>query len=88
LFAFLSVCPIHFHRLDLIVKLICCCFVFLHSSLLLTVYGQRGKEKSPRQDEVEINCGCPMLPMGWSGISKSRVTILIFLQIFKYFFSC
>ena len=39
LFAFLSVCPIHFHRLDLIVKLIGCCFVFLHSSLLLMVSG-------------------------------------------------
>ena len=37
--AFLSVCPIHFHRLDLIVKLIGCCFVFLHSSLLLMVSG-------------------------------------------------
>ena len=37
LFAFLSVCPIHFHRLDLIVKLIGCCFVFHHSSLLLLV---------------------------------------------------
>jgi hypothetical protein len=35
LFAFLSVCPILFHHLDLIVKLIGCCFVFLHSSLLL-----------------------------------------------------
>ena len=39
LFAFLSVCPIHFHRLDLFVKLISCCFVFLHSSLLLMVSG-------------------------------------------------
>ena len=39
LFAFLSVFPIHFHRLDLIVKLIGCCFVFLHSSLLLMVFG-------------------------------------------------
>ena len=28
LFAFLSVCPIHFHRLDLIVKLIGCCLSF------------------------------------------------------------
>ena len=37
LFAFLSVCPIHFYRLDLIVKLIGCCCVFLHSSLLLMV---------------------------------------------------
>jgi hypothetical protein len=37
LFAFLSVCPTHFHRLYLIVKLIGCCFVFLHSSLLLMV---------------------------------------------------
>ena len=39
LFAFLSLCPIHFHRLDLIVKLIGCCCVFLHSSLLLMVSG-------------------------------------------------
>jgi hypothetical protein len=39
LFAFLSVCPIHFHGLYLIVKLIGCCFVFLHSSLLLMVSG-------------------------------------------------
>ena len=39
LFAFLSVCPIHSHRLDLIVKLIGCCCVFLHSSLLLMVSG-------------------------------------------------
>ena len=39
LFAFLSVCHIHFHRLVLIVKLIGCCFVFLYSSLLLMVSG-------------------------------------------------
>ena len=39
LFVFLSVCPIHFHHLDLIVKLIGCCFVFLHCSLLLMVSG-------------------------------------------------
>ena len=39
LLAFLSVFPIHFHRLDLIVKLIGCYFVFLHSSLLLMVSG-------------------------------------------------
>ena len=38
-FVFLSVCPIHFHRLHLIIKLIGCCFVFLHSSLLLIVSG-------------------------------------------------
>jgi len=24
----------------------------------------RGKEESPRQDEVERNCGYPMFPMG------------------------
>jgi hypothetical protein len=24
----------------------------------------RGKEESPRQDEVEKNCGCPMSLMG------------------------
>jgi hypothetical protein len=30
----------------------------------------RGKEESPREDEVERNCGCPMSPMGWSGISQ------------------
>jgi hypothetical protein len=24
----------------------------------------RGKEESPRQNEVKRNCGCPMSPMG------------------------
>ena len=27
-------------------------------------YMGRGKEESPRQDEEERNCGCPMSPMG------------------------
>ena len=30
----------------------------------------RDKEESPKQDEMERNCGCPMSPMGWSGISQ------------------
>jgi len=30
----------------------------------------RGKEESPRQDEVERNYRCPMSSMGLSGISQ------------------
>ena len=57
LFVFLSVCPIHFHHLDLIVKLIGCCFVFLHSSLLLMVSGHfTPKDSSEATVQKDLKC--------------------------------